>query len=205
MCRSYAIHSASVCFNGGVKVKRQPWNILSLTFLVLLLSNVHVIVWQRGGEGGGDSMWNHPILSFTIRWAVRNLLDYNVRAQYFDAIWLYLLKPLKTVKPEPAVFLQNMIEIQTDLFWYKQENPVPFTCPKAVCSDSFTSSHLIIPAAMLQNLSLHILPQFPPPDGLGYRELLDQMTLYVGVCLGGRRVTFMRHSFSIKSILVGSA
>lgn len=44
----YATHSPSVCFNGGVKVKRQPWNVLSLTFLQLRLCNINVIVCQRG-------------------------------------------------------------------------------------------------------------------------------------------------------------
>lgn len=44
----YATHSPSACFNGGVKVKRQPWNVLSLTFLQLRLCNINVIVCQRG-------------------------------------------------------------------------------------------------------------------------------------------------------------
>lgn len=67
MYGSYAAHSASVCFNGGVKVKRQPWNILSLTSLQLLLCNLHVIVWQKGEKTACQNMLLYNV-KYKIRW-----------------------------------------------------------------------------------------------------------------------------------------
>lgn len=82
MYGSYATHSATVRFNGGVKVKRQPWNILSLTSLRLLLRNLHVIVWQKGRR---DSVSKHAILWCTIRrFTATFLCDCDVRVRRFD-------------------------------------------------------------------------------------------------------------------------
>lgn len=107
MYGSSATHSASVCFNGGVKVKRQPWNILSLTSLQLLLCNLHVIVWQRGGKT-----------------ACQNMLFGNV--QYWD--WL---KPLFLI-----VMLEHHVWTPPRCAHRWSYNSAPSAGPLAGCSPS---------------------------------------------------------------------
>lgn len=109
MYGSYATHSASVCFNGGVKVKRQPWNILSLTSLQLLLCNFHVIVWQRGEKT-----------------AYHNMLFYNIHYQDW-------LKPLSLI-----VMLEHRVLMPSFCAhrWNYTCLPTAFTGPLAGCSPS---------------------------------------------------------------------
>lgn len=197
MSRSYATHSASVCFNGGVKVKRQPWNILSLTSLQLILCNLHVIVWQRGKKT-----------------VCQTMLFYNVRySESSQLVSLIMMLEHSILMPYCCVLFLNHPTNETrtlsvlsecDWIWFSfdmKRKTHPIRMSKSWPLKLF---HLLIrhqlPCSDTLPTTLHSLPQF------SHQTALDLVSYYTKwLCMWVWGFTFMRHSFSIKPILVVSA
>lgn len=102
---------------------------------------------------------------------------------------------------EPAVFLQKVIEM-SHMYFGTKRNSSSVHMSKSCLRPCLTSSHLVTPTARLQSLTdkpSHGSPQQTSLDAGSYNT---KWMLCIWVCVGG--VTFMRHSFSIKSSLAGS-
>lgn len=168
-----------MCFKGGVKVKRQPWNILSLTSLQLLLCNLHVIVWQRGEKTACQSMLFHNVWYHESSQLVSLIvmLAHRISMTYCCVLCICLNQSTDATR---TCSVSSQCDWSLMILVWK-EKPITFTCLKAVHWNSF---HSICHAPKSYQQAFTTSPS-SLPDSLESSELLHQMTVYVAVCLGG--------------------